>query len=192
MGKDDVKDNEDDDDDSDMSRLLFDVTRPCRSTISNDMEDNAHSMASMESLDIESLYDRELNSYLSGADPMHVRSKSMVSMKQMPMEMEQIDVPGMLIPKPQSMHQMEQQMSKLLELFQASSKVQKTFQEQMSKHMEHINEKLTFIEGHLPEKPMKDLKHVQKKKPTLMNKMQRHMWKKLMQTTPTKLRKGFS
>eukprot|EP00972_Heterocapsa_arctica_P078168 11527093-Heterocapsa_arctica.AAC.1 len=60
----------------------------------------------------------------------------------------------------------------------------------MSKHMEHINETLTFIESHFPKKPMKDLKHVQKK--TLMNNMQNNMWKKLMQTTPTKLRKGFS
>eukprot|EP00972_Heterocapsa_arctica_P054434 8021238-Heterocapsa_arctica.AAC.1 len=59
-------------------------------------------------------------------------------------------------------------MSQLLELFQASSKVQKTFQEQMSKQMEHINEKLTFIEGQLPKKPMKDVNNVQKKK--LMNK----------------------
>eukprot|EP00972_Heterocapsa_arctica_P083385 12287628-Heterocapsa_arctica.AAC.1 len=122
MGKDDVKGKEDDGYDSDMSRLLFDVTRPCRSTSSNDMEDNAQSMVSMESLDIESLYDRELNAYISGIDPLYVRSQSTVSMEQMPMEMEQIDVPGMLIPKPQSMEQMYQQMSQLLELFQASSK----------------------------------------------------------------------
>eukprot|EP00972_Heterocapsa_arctica_P078854 11629409-Heterocapsa_arctica.AAC.1 len=81
-------------------------------------------------------------------------------------------------------------MSQLLELFQASSKVQKTFQEQMSKQMELINEKLTFIEGRLLKKPMKDVNNVQKK--TLMNKMQLKMWKKLTQTTPTKLCKGFS